>query len=119
MSGNEDLYDDAYGDHEEEEEEVPEEDLSELEAEFTAACEKHMVEIDKQIEIASKALQKAEKLAEKYGIPFHSHITPISQSYAPSSFYEKFNGLDSEFVYDLTSACVDDGCQGWEHSSIC
>jgi hypothetical protein len=93
----------------------------ELEEEFKALVEKHSKEIDEQLEIARKAIQKAQTISEKYGIPFYAGVSPLGQSYFPGSFPEKFGELDSEFVSDTTGAYSEyynDGC-GWEHSSIC
>jgi len=98
-----------------------EEDEDELEAEFKAVVEAHMEEIEEQVEIAAQAIKKAEELSEKYGLPFRSSITPLSQSYHPASYSEKFSGLDYEFVANVTGAYSvyhNDG-DGWEHSAVC
>lgn len=108
-------------DSEEETEEDEEEDTSDLEAEFRKVFKSHIDKIDKQLEIASKAIAKAEKLAEKYGLPFSSNVSPLSQSYFPESFVEKFGDLDSDTVYDITGAYTsyyNEGA-GWEHSAVC
>lgn len=97
----------------------PKEDSSELETEFKKVFEAHAQEIDDQLEIAAKAIAKATKLSEKYGLPFYASVSPLSQPYWPSSFSKKFHGLDSDFVSDLTSAYNEYGEDGWRHSSIC
>ena|ERR1700678_2819724 len=94
-------------------------DKDELEAEFKKVFEKHAQEINDQLEIASLAIAKAEKLSEKYGLPFYAQVSPLSQNYWPASFDEKFGGLDPNFVNDLTEAYNADGDSGWRHSRIC
>lgn len=99
----------------------PEGTQDELEVEFQKVYEKHADQIHEQLEIASKAIAKAEKIAEKYGIPFSASVSPLGQSYFPASFPEKFRELSLNFVSDLTGAYseyANDGC-GWEHSAVC
>jgi hypothetical protein len=90
---------------------------TELEQEFKKACEKALPKIEEQIEIARKAIAKAEKISEKYGVPFESDITPLSMAYTPCSFYERFRKLDSETIYDFAGAYPDE-YEGWEHSAV-
>jgi hypothetical protein len=90
----------------------------ELEQEFRDVCDKVYPKISAQIEIARKAITKAEKLSEKYGVPFDSDITPLSMSYKPTSFDEKFGELDGDKVYDISGVCNMD-YDGWEHSGVC
>ena len=94
------------------------EGLTELEAQFKQLCDDHMKEIDEQINIAREAIAKAEKISEKYGIPFGSNITPLSMDYTPASFFGKFDELDSEFICDITGAYCNE-YEGWEHSAVC
>jgi hypothetical protein len=100
---------------------VPEGEEDELESEFQKLCDEHMEEIDAQLQIASDAIAKAEELSEKYGLPFSSSVTPLSQSYTPTSYYEKFRGLSTGFVSDLTGAYPggEYDNEGWEHSAVC
>jgi len=79
----------------------PEADETELEVEFKKVFEKHSQEIEDQLETAAKAITKAEKLSEKYGLPFHAQVSPLSQPYWPASFSTKFDG------------------EGWRHSAFC
>jgi len=92
--------------------------LSELEREFQKVVEKASAKIEEQIKIARQAIDKAVKISEKYGVPFYSGITPLGMSYTPSSFFEKFDELSSEFVEDKLWFSVSE-YEGWEHSSIC
>jgi hypothetical protein len=63
---------------------------------------------------------EAEKLSDEHGIPFGSNISPLSQSYFPNSFREKFPDLDldSEEIQELVGYSeYYEG--GWEHSAVC
>jgi len=54
-------------------------------------------------------------------LPFSANVSPLSQSYFPESFVDKFSDLDSDTVYDITGAYTSyyhDGA-GWEHSAVC
>jgi hypothetical protein len=74
-----------------------------LEDEFKALADKFDDEVGIQLEIAEKAIKEAVKISEKYGIPFHAQVSPLSQTYTPASFEEKFGDLDREFVSDVLS----------------
>ena len=91
---------------------------SKLEAEFESACAEARVEINKHIMAAKKSLEEAEKVAEKYGIPFKASASPIANSYIPKSFEEKFGKLEREFVSEI-SGVWSDFYAGWEHSAVC
>lgn len=99
----------------------PEGEEDELEAEFQKLCDEHMEEIDAQLQIASDAIAKAEELSEKYGLPFSAGVSPLSQSYTPTSYYEKYRNLSTGFVSDLTGAYPggEYDNEGWEHSAVC
>lgn len=91
---------------------------NELERKFRIEANTVMKLINKQLDIASAALNEAEKLSNEHGIPFNSGISPLCQSFFPRSFDEKFEGLDVELVYDITEA--NQGYDsGWEHSAVC
>jgi hypothetical protein len=99
----------------------PDEDPAKLEKEFKELCELHMKEIDEQLTIAADAIAKAEEIAEEHGIPFSSGVSPLSQSYFPATFADKFSKLEQDFVSDITGAYSEyynDGA-GWEHSAVC
>ena len=116
MSDLEDDFENEDSDDEEEASENPE-----LEAAFQKVADAHMHQIEEQLEIAAKAIAKAEKIAEKYGLPFQASVSPLSQSFTPESFWEKFGDLDSDFVMDITDAYLGEehGEAGWEHSAVC
>lgn len=107
-------------DENEEESELSEEDRTDLEEKFKKAYAKASEKIDEQIEIAQKAISKAEEISEKYGIPFHSQITPLSMTYRPESFSDKWGELvDSlDELTDGEMYGVPD-YEGWEHSAVC
>lgn len=92
-----------------------------LEEEFTGLVKEHKSEIEDKIKEARQALSEAVKLSEKYGIPFHSGISFLSQGYTPSSFEDKFGELDTDVVSDLTDVYPggEYGGTGWEHSAVC
>lgn len=64
--------------------------MATLEEQFTDAVNAAMPEITKHLEDARAALNKAIDVANKYGVPFASSISELSQSYFPSSFYSTF-----------------------------
>ncbi len=106
--------------------------VSPLETKFLEAKEKCLAEIKVKTKIAEKALKEVCKISEKYGIPFLSNISPISQEYKPASFNKKWgklfndmeerdeeNGIDH---WDHLKDLVDGGIPeftGWQHSSVC
>lgn len=107
-------------DEEDELEESPDEDDKtpeqlKLETEFEALYNKHVKKIEEQLNIAAKAISKAEELSEKYGIPFYAGVSPLSQSYTPGSLDED---LDKDFISDLTGIYPGE-YEGWEHSAVC
>jgi hypothetical protein len=102
--------------------------LTPIEQEFKELVDAHIKEINEQIDIAREAIGKAEKLSDKYGLPFSSDITPLGMGYTPQSFYDKYgqdedgdNLLDKSWVCDLTGAYPggEYGYSGWEHSAVC
>lgn len=95
-----------------------------LEKEFLEAHEKATKLIDEQLDFAAKAINKAERISEKYGIPFSASVSPLGQSYTPESFEKKFGGLDlEELAENLKTDDLYDvypgEYPGWEHSAVC
>ncbi len=75
-----------------------------------------MREIDQKIVIAQEALNEAESISEKYGVPFYSNVSPLGQDYRPASFDEKWNSpIDEIDEYDLDLPEY----EGWQHSMVC
>lgn len=97
------------------------EDNTKLEEEFKAVVAEITPQINEQLDIARKAIQTAEKLAEQYGVPFSSDVSPLGQSYTPMSFTTKFGELDRDMVYDLVEVLPggEYDVEGWEHSAVC
>jgi hypothetical protein len=93
-------------------------DLNQIEKDFRKACDKAYPKIQKQLEIADKAIAKAVKLAEKYGVPFESAITPLAMTYTPESLDENVRLLDGDTIFDLTGTFLQE-YEGWEHSAVC
>lgn len=57
--------------------------------------------IDAELELAAKHLQNAKNVATSHGVPFASFVTDqVHDTYTPSSFAQKFKGLDEEFTGD-------------------
>lgn len=103
-----------------EREKYPQLEDNEMERQFRKTAHEALDKIHKKLAIASKALDEAEAIAEKYGIPFSSSISPLSQSYYPSTMHELHPDMDSEFINDITGAYHSDyGEEGWQHSAVC
>lgn len=98
---------------------ILERETSELEKEFKRVANSVLEQIEKKIEEAHTALNAAVELSEAHGIPFHSSISPLSQSYFPTSFQVKFESLDKYSVSDITGAYSEYTDGGWAHSAIC
>lgn len=104
-----------------------------LEKEFLTAAKKAVKQIRAQLVVANKAVQKAEEISEKYGIPFNpASVAPegfftaytehFSSVFTPESFDEKFGDLDLDFLYndeELTDCTPGQYGPGWEHSQVC
>lgn len=95
--------------------------MNTLEDEFAALVTAHKEEITEKLREASMALNEAVQLSEKYGIPFMSHISFLSQGYTPRSFEAKFGELEEDVVCHLTDCYPggEYGGDGWEHSAVC
>ncbi len=89
--------------------------MSDLEETFRQVLEANREELKQHLRDATVALEKAVELSESTGIPFESSISQVSQSYCPTSYPEKFGGLDKNAVCDLTWVWDLDG-YGWQHS---
>ena len=91
-----------------------------LEAEFIKVFNEHHPEIQAKLAAASKLIEEAVAISEKYGIPFRPEedIMWCNPSYVPTSYEEKFKGLDWDFLYELTEA-GGGGYDGWQMSQTC
>lgn len=90
---------------------------SEIEREFRLAAPDVLEKINEYLQKADAALDKAVALSEKHGIPFSSGISPLSQSYLPGSFAEKFPGVSRDIMSSVADASNE--YEGWEHSAVC
>lgn len=91
-----------------------------LEIKFKEAVEQATKEINVHVKNAREELKKAVEISEKYGVPFYSDVSLLSQSYRPSSFDDKFYELNEE--HDLMFELLTDGLpvqSGWQQSMIC
>lgn len=94
--------------------------MNKLEKEFKKIVKTHAQEIDAKLTEASKALDEAIALSEKYGIPFYSRVSPLSQNFIPNSFETKFPDIDYSLAAEICNIYRNnDWYSGWEHSSIC
>jgi len=91
---------------------------TEMERKFRLLCYEAGEKIQKELSKAGDHLNKAIAISEKYGVPFESRISFLSQSYYPGSFREHFDDIDRDFVLGLTDAYSEYG-EGWEHSAVC
>ena len=98
-----------------------------LAKEFAQLCQDVGKEIKAKIAEARKSLREAEEIADKHGVPFHSGISPLSNSYVPGSFSKtKFAELDQEVVCEIAdvwgeyiSDLLGGYHGGWLHSQVC
>lgn len=90
--------------------------MSDLQAKFK---ELHSQLMEK-IEIAEQKLKDATDFAREHGIPFSAGISPLYQCYTPEGWEDKWEGLDEEFIQDITDNYdLDEGDCGWQHSAVC
>jgi hypothetical protein len=94
------------------------ENLSELEQKFESALNEGRKKINEQLDIAYAAIEKAEKLSEEYGIPFHAGCSPLSQQYFPASYDEKWSSISPE-ILEKFGCYKNEYASGWEHSAVC
>jgi len=100
---------------------------SPLAKEFEQVCKDAKEQINAKLEEAHAALEQAEKIADQYGVPFRSHISPLSNSYVPTNFSEsKFGKLDKEVVCEIAGVwgeyireLLGGNYGGWIHSAVC
>jgi len=96
-----------------------EQEDSEIERDFRKALHYAEEEIQAKLDEAHAALREATKIAERYGVPFRSSISPISNQYFPRSFEDKFGELDKDFVRSVSETYNEYESTGWKHSAIC
>jgi len=91
---------------------------NEFEREFRLNMEKASDLINEKLREANKSLSEAEAIAEEYGVPFSSNISPLGQDYTPSSMRGKYPELDADFMHEQAGTSND--CEyGWQHSAVC
>jgi len=93
--------------------------MTELEKEFQGVVNEHAARIKEKLDLAMGEFQEAVDLADKYGIPFYTPLSPISQSYIPDKFLDLYDGVDREFVTSITGVYDDYWAAGWQHSAVC
>lgn len=93
---------------------------TELERSYRKAAHEAREKIEELLDKASRAISDAEDIANKYGVPFHSRVSPLGQSYFPGSTAKLYPDLDPEFVKDVTGVYHSEyGEEGWQHSAVC
>lgn len=92
---------------------------SEIEREFRISYYAVINQIEEKVKEASRLLTEATQIAELHGIPFHSPISELGQSYTPISLKEKFGDLTPDFIEGITGAYPDSYTTGWQHSQVC
>lgn len=93
---------------------------SEAERQFRAVAADASRRIEEKLALASKYLDEAVEISDETGVPFHTGISFLSQSYFPGNTGEKFEDVDSEFVNEISGAYHSEyGEQGWQHSAVC
>jgi hypothetical protein len=86
--------------------------------------------IEEKLKIAREALNQAEEISEKFGVPFYSDISFISQDYYPQT-YTSILSKKGELVQENNEEEYDDILSelgiyfsdytntGWQHSAVC
>jgi len=93
---------------------------TEIEREYRKVAYKAMKKINNHLIKATKAISDAKNIADKYGVAFQTSISPISQSYYPSTISDMYPDLDPDFINDVNGTYhSDDNREGWEHSAVC
>ncbi len=93
---------------------------NELERKFRKAADEAGKKIQKLLAKASKAIDEAEEIAEKFGVPFSSSVSPLSQAYYPTTTNDLYPDLDRDFIDTVSGAYHSDyGEDGWQHSAVC
>jgi hypothetical protein len=92
---------------------------TEIEKQFRATAKEALAEIDAKVDTARQALSEAVAISEKHGIPFKASVSPLSQPYFPRSFEEKFEGINTEVVNEVTDTYNEYCGSGWAHSAVC
>jgi hypothetical protein len=90
---------------------------SEIERTFRLAVNDAQARIGAKLIEASKLIDEACAISEETGIPFRAGVSPLGQSYIPSSLSEKFPDLDREFATDIADAHGE--YEGWQYSAVC
>ncbi len=93
-----------------------------IEDDFKVVFDAHSAEIHAAMDKALAAVQEAEALSEKYGIPFRGSVSPLRQDYIPSSLRVLFPEIDGDKLYDIgvdANISHEYHDEGWAHSAVC
>jgi|SRR5579859_6692601 len=127
MNNEDNQFEDLEDEYNESDEDEEMDFESPLAKEFSALCEDVQEKINLKLNEASKALEEAQEIADKHGVPFGSQISPISNHYVPKNFGKtKFSKLDLEVVKEISGVWgeyIDDlfgnSYGSWVHSAVC
>jgi len=92
---------------------------SELERDFRKTFHYADQLIQAKLDEASAAINEAVKIAERYGVPFHTHVSPLSNEYHPRSLGKKFPKLDHDFMQNVSDTYNEYESTGWKRSAVC
>jgi hypothetical protein len=92
---------------------------SEMERDFRKAAHHADDLIQAKLDEASAAINEAVKIAERYGVPFRSHVSTLSNEYFPRSTEKKYPELDREFIQNITDTYNEYESSGWKRSAVC
>jgi hypothetical protein len=93
--------------------------MNDLETAFKAVYDAHIGEIRAKIDEAAAAIREAEKISEKYGIPFRARVSPLAQNYVPNSFDHNLVTDEEDNFLDNLDCYVSGYHSGWAHSAVC
>lgn len=92
-----------------------------MEKEFEKIAKKALEEINIKLNEACEKLSEAIDISEKYGIPFNSGISFLTNSYVPTTIKAMHPNVSDDFLSETTGIYDDyafDGT-GWYHSDVC
>lgn len=106
-----------------------------LEEDFRKVYEEATARMQAKEDEALKLVREIEAIAEETGIPFSACLSPLSQTFQPNSFHEKWGetlneelekertwGSGGTYKVAIFEAVTGDSpgeYEGWQHSAVC
>ncbi len=92
--------------------------------EYKKAKQEAQEKINKHLNDSHEALDKAIQVSEQYAVPFSSSISPLGQSYRPSSMEKKWGEDNIAQLQEYNYENYDEDFElpeyeGWQHSAVC